>query len=673
MDYYNKYLKYKTKYLNLKYNNHQYGGGADDIAQILESLNNLNYKIIGTTPVEMIFILADETSQFAKEINGEIMTVITSDEMYIAAQDTLLQAHSANLLDKFSNLFKLVESPSHSLENWTNDLYKLLKKFIDRYIQLEIFIGKTDLDISIEFAKLFDNIKLMLTGLYAYDNVIDEYLLFNLLSIFFLDYEVEFTNYYTDFNKINYKDCIGIIVNTSIEKLCVFKHKTNLISYSYTSKSFFSIDNSTLNNNILYIHDGKLIDEITYDQDLREAQKAECSKVMYITVITKSTNPNTNFGQILMTMKKSLDTILLITNDQEPQTDLKNQATALQTLNLTLTSITDKVMQYMFGKINFTTPFTHNDKFISLVREAIMNKMKADNKSIYHDKFAPTLYILGKYLRSVNPKAPDILKYFVESANYEYGPSMYYLCNYKPTITDASRDKWCRMGHDESSASNMQINEQMRIKLFGTTILAKTAKAKADAAAAKAKAEADAAKAKADAEAAKAEAEAAAKIKAEADAVAAKIKAEADAADAAAKAKAEAEAAAKIKAEAEAATKIKAEADAAAAKIKAEADAAAGKIKAEADAAAAAAKAKAEAAKIEVAKAEAAKAEAAKAEAEAAKAEAAKAEAAKTAKALEQQTHDALEQERKKQSTNNICIPNPAGEYFSLSECNKKK
>ena len=28
MDYYNKYVKYKTKYLNLKYDNNQYGGGV---------------------------------------------------------------------------------------------------------------------------------------------------------------------------------------------------------------------------------------------------------------------------------------------------------------------------------------------------------------------------------------------------------------------------------------------------------------------------------------------------------------------------------------------------------------------------------------------------------------------------------------------------------------------
>jgi hypothetical protein len=28
MDYHNKYIKYKTKYLQLKYNNNQYGGGV---------------------------------------------------------------------------------------------------------------------------------------------------------------------------------------------------------------------------------------------------------------------------------------------------------------------------------------------------------------------------------------------------------------------------------------------------------------------------------------------------------------------------------------------------------------------------------------------------------------------------------------------------------------------
>ena len=627
MDYYNKYLKYKTKYVNLKYNNRQYGGGADDIVQILESLNNLNCTLIGTTPVEMIFILADETSQFAKEINSRIMTVITSDEMYIAAQDTLLQAHSVNLLDKFSNLFKLVESPSQSLENWTNgdinnDLYKLLKKFIDRYIQLEIFIGKTDLDISIEFAKLFDNIKLMLTGLYAYDNVIDEYLLFNLLSIFFLDYEVEFTNYYTDFNKINYKDCIGIIVNTSNEKLCLFIHKTNLISYSYTTKRFFSTDNSTLNNNILYItQEGKLIDEITYEYGLTEEAKAKCSKVMYITVITKSTNPNTNFGQILMTMKNSLDTILHITNDPLAQTNLKAKSNALQTVDHNFKSITDKVMQYMFGKNYYTKFFTYNDNFNILARKGIMQKMRADNINKYNPHFAPTLYILGKYYRS--ERQQEFLKFFADSANDEYGPSMYYLCTYKQSgsfklpIIEESRDKWCKMGHSELSASNMQIDEQIRIKNYDFPPIDTDAVAKrqdaADKTAVKTAIKAEAGIA------AKADGAAAAKIEAA-------VKVETDIA-----AKADAEAAAKAeavaKAEAEAAVKAKAEAV-----VKAKAEAA---TKAEA-----------------VAKAEAD----AKADVEAG--------VNKTTPA---------EQERKKQSTNNICIPNPAGKYSSLSECNKKK
>jgi hypothetical protein len=610
MNYHNKYIKYKKKYVNLKYNNHQYGGGADDIAQILESLNNLNCTLIGTTPVEMIFILADKTSQFAKEINSRIMTVITSDEMYIAAQDTLLQAHSVNLLGKFSNLFKLVESPSHSLENWTNgdinnDLYKLLKKFIDRYIQLEIFIGKTDLDISIEFAKLFDNIKLMLTGLYANDNVIDEYLLFNLLSIFFLDYEVEFTNYYTDFNKINYKDCIGIIVNTSNEKLCLFIHKTNLISYSYTTKRFFSTDNSTLNNNILHItQEGKLIDEITYEFGLTEEARAKCSKVMYITVIIKSTNPNTNFGQILMTMKNSLDTILLITNDPLAQTNLKAKSTALQIVDQNFKSITDKVMQYMFGKNYYTKFFTYDDNFNILARKGIMQKMRADNRNIYNNPhFAPTLYILGKYYRS--ERQQEFLKFFVDSANDEYGPSMYYLCTYKQSdsfklpIIEKSRDKWCKMGHSELLALGMQTHEQIRIKNYDFPPIDTDAVAKRQDAAGK-------------------------------TAVKTAIKAEAGIA-----AKADGAAAAKI----EAAVKVEADIDA-----KANAEAAA-----KADAAA---------------KAEAEAAVKAKAEAEAVAKADVEADVNKTTPA---------EQERKKQSINNICIPNPNGNYNSLEDCNKQK
>ena len=152
MDYYNKYFKYKTKYLNLKYNNKQYGGtGNIDIVN--------SFSGIEITAVEVIFILGDKTG---KDLTGKIdekMNALGDLKTYNDQKSLFviecIQNISQPLKTHLTNLAQPLESTS---EQNNPILINLLEKFIDRYSGI-----KGELDITTEFNKLFNEIQLMLT------------------------------------------------------------------------------------------------------------------------------------------------------------------------------------------------------------------------------------------------------------------------------------------------------------------------------------------------------------------------------------------------------------------------------------------------------------------------------------------------------------------------------
>ncbi len=423
MDYYNKYLKYKNKYLQLKYNN-QYGAG--DITKNIED----QFHGIEITSVEVIFILGDETGKnFTKIISTKIGQLDGSQEY----------------TDRKKKFVKECVGTSDNTPDWDSDLTNLLEKFIDRYSGI-----KGDLDITPEFNKVFNQAQLILTGFYADDNVIDEYLLFNSLSLYLLGYKAEFNNYFEKFNNIKYTaDCLGILVNAFEHKLCIFMHNSTLISYSCKTKKFFSCDLKVLlNTSKLYItHEGELINSDTYNRYASD-EKYTLLTVMYITVLTKVDDDiDTNFDQTIIFMKPIIDTMLLT---KEDLTDESAIALAVKDVTTNFDSITDKVLQYICANIYLTKYRPVSDIINIEVNKYIMEKLwKADDWDD-DDKgtFAPIYYILGEYYRGENSAAS--LKFFITSAAHDYVPSMHELCHntqYKKYsyFDKSSHDKWCKI------------------------------------------------------------------------------------------------------------------------------------------------------------------------------------------------------------------------------------
>jgi len=421
-----KYLKYKNKYLQLKYNNNQYGGG-----DITKDIAN-PFRGIKITSVEVIFILGDKTGKnFTKIIDKKIDSISNLTRYTYNKKQFVKECIDAN--------------QAHFHPNMKSDLTNLLEKFIDRYSGIT-----GDLDITPEFNKLFNTgkFKLTLTGLYADDNIIDEFLLFNLLSRSFFNYKVEFNNYFENFNNIKYtSDCLGILVNAFEHKLCIFTHNCKLISYSCKTKKFFSCDwEVLLNTSKLYItHDGELINSDTYNKYTPDEMHTLLT-VMYITVLTKvDDKTNTNFGKMLNHMQNSLNTMLLTKEDFSA--DLA-AAKVYEVVTTNFDNITDKVMQYIFAKIHLAKYRAVDDNINIKVKNYIREKLRYYEDSDDKGTFAPIYYILGEYYRGENIK--ESLKFFIISAAHDYVPSMHELCynaQYEEhsSFDKTSYEKWCKI------------------------------------------------------------------------------------------------------------------------------------------------------------------------------------------------------------------------------------
>jgi TPR repeat protein len=169
-------------------------------------------------------------------------------------------------------------------DNKIDYLKNILDKFIDRYyskvfdirnpkepkekIDPKLNKGRCELVISDSFKKLFDfNISISNDG-----NIIHRYLFINLLSIFFLDYKVSFTNYYNNFNEINFdkQNDIGILILTSDHVCCLFNCNGLLKYYNDNNKQIYNWKK------------GLCLQQI---DDIK-------SKVLYLTVISKHTQDN---------------------------------------------------------------------------------------------------------------------------------------------------------------------------------------------------------------------------------------------------------------------------------------------------------------------------------------------------------------------------------------------
>ena len=236
MDYYNKYLKYKNKYLELKHNNNQYGGSVIPCDLGFKNIKGSCWAIA----IQMILCFGHFTSGqincVMESFNNEsVDEIIKNADRFINQQITKVKANT-----ELTNVFEPYDIFN---EKKIGFLKIILHKFIERYynkVMNKQFTPKPEkidpdtnqlrceFQIAINFKRLFktESVNTNYEKLpKSFGGKIDsKYLFCNLLSIFFLDYKVSFTNYYENFNSIKFNPETDLGIGISIPKhsCCLF-------------------------------------------------------------------------------------------------------------------------------------------------------------------------------------------------------------------------------------------------------------------------------------------------------------------------------------------------------------------------------------------------------------------------------------------------------------------
>ena len=305
MDYY-KYIKYKTKYIELKYDN-QYGGGS--------ALCELGYtNVLGTcwmSALLAILCFGDLTgSMIHYEINAYKTESVEEIKKYagkfIEEKIREIQRDNKIKLPAAFNIFSIFS------DNKIGYVKTILHKFIERYYNkvMNIQFGKkpentnpkTNQDrcerlIGENFHKLFKSYHIKYKGLGA--SVPHQYLFCNLLSIFFLDYKVSFRNYYNNFSVIDFDDenDLGILIHINGHVCCLYMCNGRQKFYNDNNNTVYDCEwvdllKKSSATNLLYIEEDEcltIIDNIT-----SYTGYSKIFKVVSLTVISKYITKYTN-------------------------------------------------------------------------------------------------------------------------------------------------------------------------------------------------------------------------------------------------------------------------------------------------------------------------------------------------------------------------------------------
>jgi TPR repeat protein len=302
----NKYLKYKSKYLQLK--KIQEGGRVD----CRKAYNNIK----GTcwaVAIQTIFTFGKATSEQLEDVMrsfkpwfitwyNPFKNISDSKNKFITKQINKVKENT-----ELNNIF-------------TEDIYNerlsnILDKFIDRYYSKILDFKYTEKAISTideenllrcefviayNFKKLF-NYTILKSDEDSDENyggdIIEKYLFANLLSVFFLDYKVSFKNYYDNFNLIDFNDetDIGILIQIIGHVCCLYICNDEEKYYNDNDKKVYDckwkdlLKQSSENN--LYIEIGREIIRIK-DYDSYE-KKENLYKVLCLTVVSKHEKDST--------------------------------------------------------------------------------------------------------------------------------------------------------------------------------------------------------------------------------------------------------------------------------------------------------------------------------------------------------------------------------------------
>ena len=333
MNFQQKYLKYKRKYLKLKKN--QQGGEIPcDITTSKQTFRNIH----GTCWMISIQTLLTSGHATANNLERVMKSFIpwwfrnNIDELKNKFITNQIQKVKSNPL--LNNFF-----PTYIFRDDKIIYLKIiLNKFIDRYYSKVFNIQNSEkpetlsdfenperceLVISNNFKKLFDFDALKNLNSKSHGgSLIHMYLFANLLSIFFLEYKVSFTNYNNNFNEINFnnQNDIGITIETIDHSCCFFLCNEKEKYYNDNDRQFYNCNWKKLLKSIsvnnLFVKRGSCIKQI--DIESYQEDKQGLLKVINLVVVSKHKTDNeldTDMKNILnLTNLDSIKNLELLNN-----------------------------------------------------------------------------------------------------------------------------------------------------------------------------------------------------------------------------------------------------------------------------------------------------------------------------------------------------------------------
>ena len=284
--YYDKYLKYKRKYLQLK---NQVGG---------EDFCDKAYKnLLGTcwaVDIQTMFTFGQATSKALREVmssfNFKTKNKFINERIkYFKDNLSFIDLYIVKILDDSKSIF----------------LKNILDKFIDRYHSKVLNSknpkdpkieddyenkGRCELVIAQNFKKLFNYPILTINANSYKADILSHFLFANLLSLFFLNHKVSFTNHYNNFNLINFNidNDLGIIMQIESHYCCLYICDGKQKFYNDNNKIVYDCEWQDIlsKSTNLYVEEDKNFSFINYDT---HPNKQNLKKVLCLTVISKHT------------------------------------------------------------------------------------------------------------------------------------------------------------------------------------------------------------------------------------------------------------------------------------------------------------------------------------------------------------------------------------------------
>ena len=309
MTYYEKYIKYKKKYLNFKYQ--QNGGSVACVNdRVFKNVLGTCWMIAAQTILcfgdltkdafqkKMLEIIILPNNKLKENINNLLIQKAQSNKILveILPSDIFSKKYIKNLLNILEHIVKRYQNKVFNISSGRNEKNKFIGNEYNNTKRCELIIAKNYM----ESLGNHTNFNFKRTN-YVYGGyIIDQYLFSNLLSIFFLGHQISFKNYYSYyvgiFNNISFnpKNDIGVLICTQKHVLCFFICDGVEKYYDDTNKQIFDFKWIDLlkkinNEKCLYIYQNNYPILLNYEDYINHEDKTKLNKITTYIVVSKIT------------------------------------------------------------------------------------------------------------------------------------------------------------------------------------------------------------------------------------------------------------------------------------------------------------------------------------------------------------------------------------------------